>query len=136
MQQKIRKEYMYYDFLEHAFNIKYLLNDYVIENNHLIIKLSFKEFLNYYEQVLNVLLTDDVIVDFLDYNNLLEKLLYYSLYSVNKEEDDYYIYLEQYDKFIFINKEKLSLKEQLAFYNLDAQKSLGYAKNLTRKRIG
>ena len=66
MQRKIRKEYMFYDFLEHAFNIKYLLNEYEIINNHLIIKLSFKEFLNYYENVLNVLLTDDVIVEFLN----------------------------------------------------------------------
>ena len=126
---------MYYDFLEHAFNIKYLLNEYEIINNHLIIKLSFKEFLNYYENVLNVLLTDDVIVDFLNYDNLLNKLLYYSLYSISKEEDDYYIYLEQYEPYHFIDKNKLTLKEQLAFYNLDAEKCLDY-KNLTRKRVG
>ena len=130
-----RKEYMYYDFLEHAFNIKYMLNEYEIINDHLIIKLSFKEFLNYYENVLNVLLTDDVIVDFLDYDTLLKKLLYYSLYLITKE-DDYYIYLEEYEPYHFINKDKLSLKEQLAFYNIDAQKSLGYSKNLTRKRVG
>ncbi len=136
MHHKIRKEYMYYDFLEHAFNIKYLLNDYAIENNHLIIKLSFREFLNYYEEVLNVLLTDDVVVDFLDYNSLLEKLLYYSLYRITKESDDYYIYLEQYESYHFINKDKLSLKEQLAFYNLDALKNLGYKANLTRTRVG
>ena len=135
MQQKVRKEYMYYDFLEHAFNVKYLLNNYEVNNNHIIIKLSFREFLNYYDEVLNVLLTDDVIVDFLDYNNLLEKLSYYSLYSVTKEADDYYIYLEQYEPYHLINKDKLSLKEQLAFYNLNALKSLGY-NNLTRKRVG
>ena len=135
MQQKVRKEYMYYDFLEHAFNVKYLLNHYEVNNNHIIIKLSFREFLNYYDEVLNVLLTDDVIVDFLDYNSLLEKLSYYSLYSVTKEADDYYIYLEQYEPYHFINKDKLSLKEQLAFYNLNALKSLGY-NNLTRKRVG
>ena len=127
---------MYYDFLEHAFNIKYMLNDYEIFNNHLIIKLSFKEFLNYYENVLNVLLTEDVIVDFLDYDNLLNKLLYYSLYSISKEENDYYIYLEEYEPYHFINKDKLSLKEQLAFYNVDAQKSLGYSNSLTRKIVG
>ena len=135
MQQKVRKEYMYYDFLEHAFNVKYLLNNYEINNNHVIIKLSFREFLNYYDEVLNVLLTDDVIVDFLDYNSLLEKLSYYSLYSVTKEADDYYVYLEQYEPYHLINKDKLSLKEQLAFYNLNALKSLGY-NNLTRKRVG
>ncbi len=135
MQQKVRKEYMYYDFLEHAFNVKYLLNNYEVNNNHIIIKLSFREFLNYYDEVLNVLLTDDVIVDFLDYNNLLEKLSYYSLYSVTKEADDYYIYLEQYEPYHLINKDKLSLKEQLAFYNLNALKSLGY-NNLARKRVG
>lgn len=135
MQQKVRKEYMYYDFLEHAFNVKYLLNSYEVNNNHIIIKLSFREFLNYYDEVLNVLLTDDVIVDFLDYNSLLEKLSYYSLYSVTKEADDYYIYLEQYEPYHLINKDKLSLKEQLAFYNLNALKSLGY-NNLTRKRVG
>ena len=33
-----RKEYMYYDFLEHAFNVKYLLNNYELDNNHIIIK--------------------------------------------------------------------------------------------------
>ena len=135
MQQKVRKEYMYYDFLEHAFNVKYLLNNYEVNNNHIIIKLSFREFLNYYDEVLNVLLTDDVIVDFLDYNSLLEKLSYYSLYSVTKEADDYYIYLEQYEPYHLINKDKLSIKEQLAFYNLNALKSLGY-NNLTRKRVG
>ena len=135
MQQKVRKEYMYYDFLEHAFNVKYLLNSYEVNNNHIIIKLSFREFLNYYDEVLNILLTDDVIVDFLDYNSLLEKLSYYSLYGVTKEADDYYIYLEQYEPYHFINKDKLSLKEQLAFYNLNALKSLGY-NNLTRKRVG
>ena len=135
MQQKVRKEYMYYDFLEHAFNVKYLLNSYEVNNNHIIIKLSFREFLNYYDEVLNVLLTDDVVVDFLDYNNLLEKLSYYSLYSVTKEADDYYIYLEQYEPYHLINKDKLSIKEQLAFYNLNALKSLGY-NNLTRKRVG
>ena len=135
MQQKVRKEYMYYDFLEHAFNVKYLLNHYEVNNNHIIIKLSFREFLNYYDEVLNVLLTDDVIVDFLDYNSLLEKLSYYSLYSVTKEADDYYIYLEQYEPYHLINKDKLSIKEQLAFYNLNALKSLGY-NNLTRKRVG
>ena len=135
MQQKVRKEYMYYDFLEHAFNVKYLLNNYEVNNNHLIIKLSFKEFLSYYEEVLNVLLNDDVMVDFLDYNSLLEKLLYYSLYRVTKEVDDYYIYLEQYEPYHFINKNKLTLKEQLAFYNLDALESLGY-KNLARTRVG
>ena len=130
-----RKEYMYYDFLEHAFNVKYLLNNYELDNNHIIIKISFKEFLNY-ENVLNILLTDDVIIDFLDYNNLLEKLSYYSLYSITKESDDYYIYLEQYEPYHFINKNKLTLKEQLAFYNLEAEKCLGYCKNLTRKRVG
>ena len=135
MQQKVRKEYMYYDFLEHAFNVKYLLNNYEVNNNHIIIKLSFREFLNYYDEVLNVLLTDDVVVDFLDYNNLLEKLSYYSLYSVTKEADDYYIYLEQYEPYHLINKDKLSLKEQLAFYDLNALKSLGYNR-LTRKRVG
>ena len=135
MQQKVRKEYMYYDFLEHAFNVKYLLNNYEVNNNYIIIKLSFREFLNYYDEVLNVLLTDDVVVDFLDYNSLLEKLSYYSLYSVTKEADDYYIYLEQYEPYHLINKDKLSLKEQLAFYNLNALKSLGY-NNLTRKRVG
>ena len=38
-----RKEYMYYDFLEHAFTLKYFLNKYYIKNNMLIIKLSFKD---------------------------------------------------------------------------------------------
>ena len=125
-----RKEYMFYDFLEHAFNIKFLLNNYELINNRLVIKLSFREFLNYYDKVLDVLLKDDVIVDFVDKKTLLNKLLYYSIYTIIKEKDDYYIYLELIEPYHIINKEKLSLNEQLAFYNLEAEKSLGY----TRKR--
>ena len=44
----MRKEYLFYDFLEHAFALKYSLNIYDVKNNILIIKLSFKDFLKYY----------------------------------------------------------------------------------------
>lgn len=121
----MRKEYLFYDFLEHAFALKYSLNIYDVKNNILIIKLSFKDFLKYYNAVLEKLLVDDVIIQFLNRNNLLKLLQNYCVYRVNKEINDYYIYLEQINGIYHpFDINKLSINEQNAFYGKDAKNTL------------
>ena len=119
------KEYLFYDFLEHAFTLKYSLNKYYIKNNILIINLSFKDFFKYYNAVLKKLLVDDVLIQFLNRNNLLTLLQNYCSYNVYWQINDYYIYLIQI-KGIYhpYDINKLSINEQNAFYGNEAQNAL------------
>ena len=129
------KEYLFYDFLEHAFTLKYSLNKYYIKNNMLIIKLSFKDFLKYYNAVLKKLLIDDVLIQFLNRNNLLKLLQDYCIYKVNWQINDYYIYLIQI-KGIYhpFDINKLTINEQNAFYGNEAKNALVRSINLTNSK--
>ena len=77
---------------------------------------------------------DDVIVDFINQNNLLKHLIGYSIYYVNKEADDFYVCTEQYSPYHHINYGNLSIKEKLAFYNEEAQAQLVCKQALIRKK--
>ena len=115
------KEYLFYDFLEHIFCLKYKLNEYDIKDDKIIMSISFRDFFKYYHIVVKKLLLDHVEVQSLNRENLLVLILKYDLYKVKYILNDYYIFSNQivyhpYD----INK--LTIDELNAFYGNEAKK--------------
>ncbi len=142
-----RKEYAFYDFLNHLFTLKYYFHDYVVLNDTLKMNIKYSVFKKYCESVKKELYSlkvysdeqikvgdkvyyykDNIIIDKYFKYQLMNKIADYCLYDII-ENKDYKIVLEQYkDLYHPYDIKKLTLREQNAFYGKKAQRSLNLIK--------